>query len=324
MYSCVFIRIILDSYIDYIFSSLYLHIKSLLVVKSLILLNFFIIFLVLLIADYYDLKFGIIPNKLSLILLVYGLVFNLMLAISLKNCLILPFSLALTTIILLISFILWYIGFWGGGDLKIFVSSSLTLSFLDLNYLNVPLQNLNLPILNQYVFYPKVLSIVFNAILIAFMIIFIAILYEIIKNKQINHYLFLTLLNFNLAFDRFTTKSVAIDKLSEGMVIKKYYFKDQKVFNRINEEKNHDGSNINLNLFKDDDIFYFSSLNQIGLTEEDIILINEFYNMGLIENPMFKIKIGIPFMPFLTLGYLSLLVFGDFILIISSFIKTLF
>lgn len=309
---------------NYILSNLYLHIKSLLVVKSLILLNFFIIFLVLLIADYYDLKFGIIPNKLSLILLAYGLIFNLILAISLKNVLIFPFSLALTVIIMSISFILWYVGFWGGGDLKIFVSSSLTLSFLDLNYLKIPLQNLNLPIFSQYVFYPKVFSILWNAILIAFVMIFIVILYEIIKNKEIKNYSFLALFNFDLAFDHFTTKLVDIDDLSEGMIIKEYYFKDRKVFNIINEEKNQECSNINLNAFKDDDIFYFSSLNRIGLTDDDIRLINDLYSQNLIENQMFKIKMGIPFMPFLTLGYLCFLVFGDLISIISTNIKIFF
>ena len=154
--------------------------------------------------------------------------------------------------------------------------------------------------------------------------IFIVLLYEIIKNKEIKLYSFLALFNFDLAFDQLTTKLVDIDDLSEGMIIKEYYFKDQKVFNRINEEKNQECSNINLNAFKDDDIFHFSSLNRIGLTDDDIGLINEFYNMGLIENSMFKIKIGIPFMPFLTLGYLCFLTFGDFIAIISSFIKTLF
>ena len=281
---------------NYILSNLYLHIRSLLVVKSLILMNFSIIFLFLLIADYYDLKFGIIPNKLSLILLIYGLIFNLALAASFKDISIFIFSLALTAIIMLISFSLWYMGFWGGGDFKLFVALSFPLSILDLNrlnleniYFNEALDSLNLAISNQMIFYPKVFSIVFNSV-----------------------------------FGQLTTKSVDINDLSEGMVLKEYYFKDPNVISKINHEKDKENSNINLKTFKGDDLHHLSSMNMMGLTEEDIILINELYENELIKNPNFKIKIGIPFMPFITAGYLCFLIFGDLIAIVSSYIKILF
>ena len=316
---------------NYIFSNLYLHIRSLLVVKSLILLNFFIIFLFLLIADYYDLKFGIIPNKLSLILLIYGFIFNWVLAALFKDSSIFIFSLALTAIIMLISFILWYIGFWGGGDFKLFVALSFSLSLLDLNHLNLEnisfnevLDGLNLAISNQRIFYPKVFSIIFNSILIAFLFIFISILYRIIKDKKIMHYSLLSLFDFNSVFSQLTTKLVDINDLSEGMVLKEYYFKEHYVISKINDEKDKENSNINLNAFKGEDLYHFSSKNMMGLTEEDILLINELYEEDLIKNPNFKIKIGIPFMPFITAGYLCFLIFGDFIAIVSSYIKLLF
>ncbi len=314
-----------------IFSNLYLHIRSLLVVKSLILLNFSIIFLFLLIADYYDLKFGIIPNKLGLILLIYGFIFNLALAALFNDSSIFIFALALTAIIMLISFSLWHMGFWGGGDFKLFVALSFPLSILDLNHLNLQnnyfnevLDSLNLAISNQMIFYPKVFSIVFNSILIAFLFIFISILYGIIKDKKIKHYSLLSLFNFNSVFGQLTSKLVDIDDLSEGMVLKEYYFKDHDVISKINDEKDKENSNINLNAFKREDICYFSSKNMMGLTEEDIRLIKEFYEEGLIKNSNFKIKIGIPFMPFITAGYLCFLIFGDFIVLVSSYIKILF
>ena len=316
---------------NYILSNLYLHIKSLLVVKSLILMNFSIIFLFLLIADYYDLKFGIIPNKLSLILLIYGFIFNLALAILFNDISIFIFSLALTAIIMLISFSLWYMGFWGGGDFKLFVALSFPLSILDLNHLNLEniyfneaLDSLNLAISNQMIFYPKVFSIVFNSILMAFLFIFISILYRIIKDKKLRHYSLLALFNFNSVFGQLTTKSVDINVLSEGMVLKEYYFKDPNVISKINHEKDKENSNINLKTFKGDDLHHLSSMNMMGLTEEDIILINELYEEELIKNTNFKIKIGIPFMPFITAGYLCFLIFGDLIAIVSSYIKILF
>ena len=149
MYACIFIGNILDSLINHSFNSSHLLINSCQI-------HLFVILLILLIADYYDLKFGIIPNKLSLILLIYALLFDLILSICFSNPLILIFSMALTALITLISFILWHIGFWGGGDFKLFIGLSLALSFLDLNHFNINyFHNLDLAILNQFIFFQR-------------------------------------------------------------------------------------------------------------------------------------------------------------------------
>lgn len=282
----------------------------------------FVILLILLIADYYDLKFGIIPNKLSLILFVYALLFDLMLSICFKNPFIFMFSIALTSLITVISFFLWHIGFWGGGDFKLFIGLSLALSFLDLNHINLNyFSNLNLAILNQLILYPKVISILLNGILMALALIFISIVYKAIIDKKLKSYTKLSILNFSLALNQLTSKTVSIESLEEGMVLNEYYFKNQIAYDRINDERNKSNSNINLNAIKEDGIYYLSSLNGMGLTKEDIRLINALYKMDLIRNPEFKIKIEIPFMPFITLGYIAFLIFGDFISIISGFIK---
>ena len=282
----------------------------------------FVILLILLIADYYDLKFGIIPNKLTLILFVYALLFDLMLSICFKNPSIFMFSIALTSLITVISFFLWHIGFWGGGDFKLFIGLSLALSFLDLNHINLNyFSNLNLAILNQLILYPKVISILLNGILMALALIFISIVYKAIIDKKLKSYTKLSILNFSLALNQLTSKTVSIESLEEGMVLNEYYFKNQIAYDRINDERNKSNSNINLNAIKDDDIHYLSSLNGMGLTREDIKLIKALYKMDLIKSPKFKIKIEIPFMPFITLGYMAFLIFGDFISIISGFIK---
>ena len=133
-----------------------------------------------------------------------------------------------------------------------------------------------------------------------------------------------SIFNFNSAFGQLTTKLVDINDLSEGMVLKEYYFNDQNVISKINCERDKENSNINLNAFKGEDLHHFSSKNMMGLTEEDIKLINELYEEELIKNPNFKIKIWIPFMPFITVGYLCFLIFGDLIVIVSSCMKILF
>ena len=285
----------------------------------------FVILLILSIADYYDLKFGIIPNKLSLILLIYGLLFNFILSVCFSNYHIFIFSIALTALITVISFILWHIGFWGGGDFKLFIGLSLALSFLDLNIFNLNyFSNLNLQVFNQLILYPKAISILLNGILIALIMIFISIIYDAIRNKKIKYYSKLSILDFSSAFNKLTTKTVAIGSLREGMILNDYYFKNQIAYDRINELKNKSNSNINLKVFKDENIYCFSSLNSMGLTKEDIRLINGLYKMDLIKNPDFRIKVEIPFMPFITLGYIGFLIFGDFISIISGFIKMIF
>lgn len=288
-------------------------------------IHLFVILLILSIADYYDLKFGIIPNKLSLTLFVYGLLFNLILSGCFNNYNIFIFSIALTALVTVISFILWHIGFWGGGDFKLFIGLSLALSFLDLNLLNLNhFSSLNMPVFNQLIFYPKSISILLNGIIMALISIFISIIYDAIRNKKLRYYSKLSILDFSSAFNKFTTKTVAIGSLSEGMVLNRYYFKNQIAYDRINELKNKNNSNINLKVSKEDDIYCLSSINSMGLTKEDIKLINGLYKMDLIKNPNFRIKVEIPFMPFITLGYIGFFILGDFIAIISGFIKIIF
>ena len=325
LYNYIFIGNILDFCINHIFSkSFYTILKSLLVIQlNYIVVNLFIISLFFALANYYDLKFGIIPNKLSLSLIIYGLSFLFFISLSFLNPYFLLFSIALTSLVAFISFILWYIGFWGGGDFKFFIGLSLALSFFDLNDAYV-ISTLNFPIFYQFIFYPAVFSVLLNAILIAFIFILLYMIYSILKNKQLAYYSILSVIDFKSMFKDLTTNSISINDLCGGMIIDKYYFNNPDVFDIINSVNAEKESYSNLKAYKEEDTYYFTSLNRIGLTEYDIELINDFYTKGLIKNHYFKIKKGIPFMPFLTLGYVAFLAFGDFISIISSFIKILF
>ena len=163
-----------------------------------------------------------------------------------------------------------------------------------------------------------------NGILIALILIFISIIHDAIRNKKLKYYSKLSILDFSSAFSQITSKTVNIESLEEGMVLNGHYFKNKIAYDRINELKNKSNSNINLKAIKEDDIYCLSSLNSIGLSKEDIKLINGLYKMDLIKNSDFSIRNEIPFMPFITLGYICFLIFGDFIAIISGFIKLLF
>ncbi|WP_295618389.1 A24 family peptidase [uncultured Methanobrevibacter sp.] len=347
LYNYTFIRIILDLFINGTNPDTFFVLEKHCFIGSYLVVNLLIISLFLSIASYYDLKSGIIPNKLSLTLFIYGLIFNLILAIMFNNSFILIFSIALTALVSIIAFVLWHIGFWGGGDLKLFIGLSLGLSFLDFNELNIYyfndisyfalnncLNDFNLAIINQYVLYPKVFSILFNGILIAFIIIALMLICNILITKRLKYYSLLSIADFKSMFNQLTTQSISIDDLCEGMVLDKYYFADKKVFDRINMINKKTNENYgedddleekvlicNLYAYSDEEIFYFSSSNKMGLTEYDIELINKFYYEGLIKNPNFKVKRAIPFVPFLTLGYFCFLVFGDFISVISNIFK---
>ena len=204
-------------------------------------------------------------------------------------------------------------------------AKAFSLSFLELDNIHFDyFSNLPFPFSKQFIFYPKTISILFNAILIALALILIVFIYEIIKNKKIKHFSILSILNTQMALNQITTKTVNINDLEEGMVLDEYYFKSKEAYERINDEKNKNSSNHNLNAHEEDDLYCFSSLRRIGLTKDDVELIKDLYEKDLIKNPEFKIRIGIPFMPFITLGYIGFLVFGDFIAIIPAFIKSLF
>ena len=302
-------------------------------------LNFCIVTIVLFISSYYDLKLKIIPNKLSFFLIIYELVFNMVLALMFHDITIFLFSIFISFIFTIFAYVLWYMGFWGGGDFKIFIALSLSVSFLDyfksnifnftlinsnLNHL-IFLKNLNLAIFHQHIFYPKIFSILINSISVAFAFAFLMLLCHLILNGNFK-YSFLSImnLNFNQLFDKLNRKTINIKDLKEGMILDNYYFKESEVFNIINsKKKSADDLEFNLNAFAEDELYYFNSLNRIGLTKEDINLINQFYEDGLIKSSDFRIKVSIPFMPFIASGYLIFLIFGDLIYLISIFLKAL-
>ena len=138
-------------------------------INSIIVISIVIVFLTLLIANYYDLKYGIIPNKLSFFLFSYGIISNLLIFNVLNDNFFMYCYLAYMSIIFMISFALWKIAFWGGGDLKLFCAIGSSLSFIDiLNQFN------SFSVLNDFAFncqaliYPKIFSILINSIILTF------------------------------------------------------------------------------------------------------------------------------------------------------------
>lgn len=126
------------------------------------------------IATYTDVKYGIIPNKLTISTLIIGLLlvssyyfligyFNLFYYISIG-------------IVFLFNYILWRLGFWAGGDVKLFcaISSLLIPEFLDV-----------FPYFNTTGTYCiPTLYLMINSVFCVFPLIVIYCLYVIIKKKS--------------------------------------------------------------------------------------------------------------------------------------------
>lgn len=200
--------------------------------------------------------------------------------------------------------------------------------------------------------YPIIFSILLNAILISLPFIIIYLFINFLKEnynnlrnnlikelKMSNHkklvksniYLSLILIRtfiFNIIpiMRKSSKKSIRIDNLKEGMILDKYYYENYENTDKIPKDNiifTFNQENINLE-FKDkteDNISYLKSSTGGGLTKEDIILLNLLYDSKLIKNPYFTIKIGIPFLPSLTIGYIIFFLYGDLINILFNFIS---
>ncbi len=156
-------------------------------INSIIVISIVIVFLTLLIANYYDLKYGIIPNKLSFFLFSYGIISNLLIFNVLNDNFFMYCYLAYMSIIFMISFALWKIAFWGGGDLKLFCAIGSSLSFIDiLNQFN------SFSVLNDFAFncqaliYPKIFSILINSIILTFPFIVLYMFLRLLRENKLN------------------------------------------------------------------------------------------------------------------------------------------
>ena len=90
-------------------------------------MDFSIIFLVQIIvtslfcclATIFDVKTGIISNKLNLSLLVFGLITNLILSILSNNIKYILCSIISMFVTYLVTLLFWKLKIWGGGDVKL-------------------------------------------------------------------------------------------------------------------------------------------------------------------------------------------------------------
>ena len=265
-------------------------------------------------AAIYDIKKNIVPNELNLSLLIFGLVSNLILSILSDNIKFILASIISMFVTYAVTYLLWKLKIWGGGDVKLFTSIATVIpAGINIDFLNI------YPTLSVY---PFAFSVVVNSILVSFPFLLIFVFYLIIKNNFFERNIdFLgnifninslkTIMDFNL------NKLISIKDLREGMIVNNYYFNNENIIDLITEV---DG---NLKVYKSKDLdfkYYFKSESAGGITNQEMHLL-KIMNAQKIITKDISVKLSYPFAPSILFGLIIAIFCGDLMMI---FTKSLF
>ncbi len=264
------------------------------------------------IASYFDIKHNIIPDRISLLLVLFGLTSNLILSLLTNNIKHILSSIISGILTYVVCYLLWKLKIWGGGDVKLLTGIATAIPFC----INIPFLNIS-PDLSIYLFS---FSVILNAIIISFPFLICMIFYLNMKNVVFNSNgeLFFNLLNYkNLLFfirSNFN-KSIKIQELKEGMIVNDFYFNDERIVNLIANEK----SNLKVYKLKNDpDYKYcFKSVSAGGITKKDMYQL-KIMNSQKIISDYINIKLGFPFAPAITIALIITIFMGDIMMILSK------
>ncbi len=131
-------------------------------------------------ASYTDIKWGIIPNKLTFPLIFLGIVLNGFYAIVAGNIWLLFYNLIFTAGIFVLGYLLWKLGAWAGGDVKLFTALAALLPFYPA-IISYNVWGVEFPITAVY---PFPLTLIINSILAIFPFLLIFIFYIAFRKKR--------------------------------------------------------------------------------------------------------------------------------------------
>ena len=282
-------------------------------------MNFSVIFLLqititilfCILAAIFDVKKGIVPDLLTENLLVFGLISNIFLAIFSSNIKYILASIISVAITYTITYLMWQLNIWGGGDVKLFTGIASVIPFgFNLEFLNI------FPVLSIY---PFSFSVVINSILVSFPFLVIFVVHLIFKNKtfETNSDLLLNVFNFETLkylVESTLNKWVAVKDIKEGAIVNEYYFNNEYICELINEI---DG---NLKIYKSDDDefrFYFKSQSAGGITEKEMHLLKIMSAQGFISDKL-SVKIAFPFTPAILIGLMIAVSYGDIMMLFTK------
>lgn len=266
-------------------------------------------------AAIFDVKDHIVPDELTYGLLFFGLISNLILSIISTNVKFILASIISMAITNCVTYMLWKLHMWGGGDVKLFTAIATVIpSGLNINFLNI---------FPQLSIYPFAFSVVVNSILVSFPFLLIFVTHLIFKNRifEKNRDLFVNMFNIQSLIyvkNSILKKQVPIKEIKEGMILDDYYFNDEYVMELLREV------NGNLVFFKtiDNDKFkyYFKSGSAGGITNKEMWQLKIMCAQKIITRDV-SVKMSFPFAPAILFGLMIAVFYGDMMML---FTKNLF
>lgn len=282
--------------------------NMIMIINTIFLIQIAVTILFSILAAFYDIKSSIVPNKLNFSLLFFGIVSNLILSVITNNikCILASFISMLITYV--ITYMMWKLNIWGGGDVKLFTAIATVIpSGININILNI---------FPQLSIYPFSFSVVVNSILIAFPFLVVFVTYLVFKNNIFGNNIDFLVNIFNMDSlkyikDSTLNKFVLIDDLKEGMIVNDYYFNNEDIVELLRNE------NGNLKIYKsarDDFKFYFKSQSAGGLTNREVWQLKIMNSQNIISDKL-SVKIAFPFTPAILFGLLTAIFYGDIMMI---------
>lgn len=278
------------------------------IINTIFLIQIAVTILFSILAAFYDIKSSIVPNKLNFSLLFFGIVSNLILSVITNNIKYILASFISMLITYVITYMMWKLNIWGGGDVKLFTAIATVIpSGININILNI---------FPQLSIYPFSFSVVVNSILIAFPFLVVFVTYLVFKNNIFGNNIDFLVNIFNMDSlkyikDSTLNKFVLIDDLKEGMIVNDYYFNNEDIVELLRNEKG------NLKIYKsarDDFKFYFKSQSAGGLTNREVWQLKIMNSQNIISDKL-SVKIAFPFTPAILFGLLTAIFYGDIMMI---------
>ncbi|WP_407453188.1 prepilin peptidase [Methanobrevibacter sp.] len=283
--------------------------------SSIFLIQIIITMLFSIIAAIYDVKRNVVPDNLNYFLIFFGLSSNAILSIISNNVKFILASIISMVITYTITYMLWKLNMWGGGDVKLFTAIAAVIpSGININFLNV---------FPQLSIYPFSFSVVVNSILVSFPFLVIFVTHLINKRGLFKNNVDFLFNVFNIRSLRYIIDStlnelISVKDLEEGMIVNDVYFNDEHIIELLDDI---DG---NLKVYKakdsDDFKYYFKSQSAGGITNKEMWQLKIMSAQHIISDYI-SVKVSFPFTPSIFFGLIIAVFYGD---IMMLFAKNLF
>ncbi len=264
------------------------------------------------IAAIYDVRKGIVPDLLTGGLLIFGLGSNVFLSLFSNNIKYILASIISVVVTYTITYLMWKLNIWGGGDVKLFTGIASVIPFgLNVDYLNI---------FPQMSLYPFSFSVVVNSILVSFPFLVVFLCYLVFKKRIFKRNVDFLVNIFNLSSLEYIINStlnrlILVKDIREGAIVNEYYFNNEYIIKLINDI---DG---NLKVYKSeansDFMYYFKSQSAGGITKEEMNLLKIMNVQGFISDEI-SVKVAFPFTPAIFFGLMVALVYGDIVMLFAK------